>query len=337
MPISLHAARRRALALAALASTLTLTFGVGSALAADPYPSRLVTLLVPYPAGGLSDAIARALNVPLGRALGQQVIVDNLGGVSGALAAQKVLNAPADGYLVFLGSPNELILAPLANLAVKLKAEDFRMISQVTVNPLMLVARPGLPVQSTDELVAYAKAQGSKGLSYGSVGVGSMYHLLTESMAQQTNIQVTHVPYKGMAPLVQDMGGNNVDFAILPYATSFRGLQDQGRLKMVGWLGGTRSKLDPAIPAMGEGQNLKSFNHATWAGLMVSKGTPEEIVLRLNKALTEVLQDPEVRKQLSAIGSEVARPQSLDEADKLLKEDSVKFRAMAKSINLQPQ
>lgn len=327
--------RRRAVISAALAA---LAFaGASVAHAADPYPSRVVTLLVPYPAGGLSDSIARALNVSLGRALGQQVIVDNLGGVSGALAAQKVLNAPADGYMVFLGSPNEVILSPLINAAVKLKAEDFRLLTQVTVNPLVLVARSTLPVQSADELLAYGKAQGSKGLSYGSVGIGSMYHLLTESMAQQTGMQVTHVPYKGMAPLVQDMGGNSIDFAILPYATSFRGLSDQGRLKLVGWLNGTRSKLDPAVPAIGEGTALKNFNHATWAGLMVSKATPQDVVARLHKAVTEALQDPDVRRQLAATGSEVPTPQSLEEADRLLKEETTKYRAMAKAIQLQPQ
>ena len=326
----------RRLALALLSAPLA--WAATTAAAADAaYPTKTVTFLVPYPAGGLSDSIARALAGPLTKALGQQVIVDNLGGVSGALAAQKILNAPADGYMLFLGSPNEIILSPLANSAVKLRAEDFRLVTQLTINPLMLVARRDLPANTIDELIALGRKPGATPLSYGSVGVGSMYHMVTEIMAMQTGMTLTHVPYKGMAPLIQDMGGNNVDFAILPYATSFRGLSDQGRLKMVGWLGSTRSKLDPAVPAMGEGSNLKNFNHATWAGLMVSKGTPEEIVLRLNKALNEVLQDPEVRKQLSAIGSEVARPQSLEEADKLLKEDTVKFRAMAKSINLQPQ
>lgn len=309
----------------------------GAATAADPYPSRLLTLMVPYPAGGLSDSIARAISVPLGKALGQQVIVDNLGGVSGALAAQKVLNAPADGYMLFLGSPNEVILSPLANAAVKLRAEDFRLLTQLTVNPLVMVARKDLPANSIDEIVALGKSAGSKGLTYGSVGVGSMYHLVTESMAQQTGIKVTHVPYKGGAPLLQDMGGGNVDIAILPYATSYRGLADQGRLKLVGWLGDQRSKLDSTIPAFGEGKVLKNFNQQIWAGIMVKKGTPEDVAVRLHKALAEVMQDAEVRKLLEATGSEVAKTNSLGEASKLLEAETAKFRAMAKSINLQPQ
>lgn len=324
--------RRHALVLS-LCSLCVTTFAMGAARAAD---QRVVTLLVPYPAGGLSDSIARAISAALGRALNQQVIVDNLGGVSGSLAAQKVLNAPADGHMIFLGSPNEVILSPMVNAAVKLRAEDFRMLGQVAVNPLVLLTRATLPVRNADEFIAYAKTQ-DKGLSYGSVGMGSMYHLLAESMAQQTQLHVTHVPYKGMAPMVQDIGGNSIDFAILPYATSFKGMSEQGRLKLIGWLAPTRSELDPSVPALGEGKILKSFSHSTWAGLMVSRKTPEGMVVRLNKALAEVLRDPEVRRQIAATGSEAPQPQTLAEAERQLKEDTVKFRAMAKGIQLQAQ
>lgn len=323
--------RRIALAL------LPFCLAAGPAIAADPYPSKTVTFLVPYPAGGLSDAIARALAAPLTKALGQQVIVDNLGGVSGALAAQKVLNAPADGYMLFLGSPNEIILSPLANSAVKLRAEDFRLISQLTINPLMVVARKDLPANTIDELVALGKKPGAAPLNYGSVGVGSMYHMLAESMAAKTGMAVTHVPYKGMAALIQDMGGNNVDFAILPYATSFRGMSDTGRMKMIGWVSETRSPLDSDVPAFGEGKQLPTFSHRTWAGLMVKKGTPEDVVERIHKAIEVAMQDPEARKQLAATGSEIAPANSQADADKLLVSETAKFRAIAKSINLQPQ
>ena len=324
--------RRHAFVLS-FASLCVAPFAMGAAQAAD---LRVVTLLVPYPAGGLSDSIARAISAALGRALNQQVIVDNLCGVSGSLAAQKVLNAPADGHMIFLGSPNEVILSPMVNAAVKLRAEDFRMLGQVAVNPLVLLTRSTLPVRNVDEFIAYAKTQ-DKGLSYGSVGMGSMYHLLAESMAQQTQIHVTHVPYKGMAPMVQDVGGNSIDFAILPYATSFKGMSEQGRLRLIGWLAPTRSELDTSVPALGESQILKNFSHSTWAGLMVSRKTPEDMVVRLNKALAEVLRDPEVRRQIAATGSEAPQPQTLAEAERKLREDTVKFRAMAKNIQLQPQ
>lgn len=305
--------------------------------AADAYPAKPVVLMVPYPAGGLSDSIARSLNTRLSKALGQPVLVENLGGVSGAIAAQKVLNAPADGYMIFLGSPNEVILSPLSNAAVKLRTEDFQLLTPVTVNQLVMIARPDLPVRTVDELIALARANPAKPLTYGSVGPGSMYHLVTEDMAKKTRIGVSHIPYKGMAPLMQDLAGKNVDFAILPYATSFRGLADQGRLKLVGWAGNRRSKVDPAIPAFGEGTLLKDFDQATWSGIMVRQGTPAAVVARLHQALVETLQDPQVVRGLEATGAEVARVSSVEEAQRFLQAETTKFRTMAKRIDLQPR
>ena len=127
-----------------------------SASFADVFPSKVVTLIVPYPAGGVSDVIARKVNVALGKALKQTVIVENVGGAGGAIGAQKVLAAPADGYYLFQGSPNELILAPLANAAVKYKTEDFREVQRIAISPMAITARKDLPVNSADELAAYA-------------------------------------------------------------------------------------------------------------------------------------------------------------------------------------
>lgn len=302
---------------------------MGAARAAD---LRVVTLLVPYPAGGLSDSIARAISAALGRALNQQVIVDNLGGVSGSLAAQKVLNAPADGHMIFLGSPNEVILSPMVNAAVKLRAEDFRMLGQVAVNPLVLLTRSTLPVRNVDEFIAYAKTQ-DKGLSYGSVGMGSMYHLLAESMAQQTQIHVTHVPYKGMAPMVQDVGGNSIDFAILPYATSFKGMSEQGRLRLIGWLAPTRSEpgyLCARSWRRPDSEELQPFHLGRSHG---EPQTPEDMVVRLNKALAEVLRDPEVRRQIAATGSEAPQPQTLAEAERKLRKTPSNFAPWPKTFN----
>src|SRR5574343_993226 len=134
--------------------------------------------MVPYPAGGLSDVVARIVNQPLGKALGQQVIVENLGGVSGALDSNKVLHAPSDGQYLFQGSPNELILAPLANAAVKFKSEDFRLVQRIGVSPIAILARPGLPAKNTDELVALAKQSAAEAtpLPYATVG-GAWFYL----------------------------------------------------------------------------------------------------------------------------------------------------------------
>ncbi len=334
-----NAARR--LALTALVATGWL-FAAGCLLAsgsalAQGYPAKPVNLMVPYPAGGPSDAIARIFNTPLGKELGQQVLVENLGGVSGALAAQKVLGAPADGYYVFQGSPNEVILSPLANAAVKLKTEDFRLVHPVADAVMVFVTRKDLPVNSVDELIALAKKSGDKPLTYGSVGIGSLYHLILENVQAQTGITLAHVPYKGNAPLLQDIGGGQVDFAVLVYSAAMGALADQGRLKVIGQLGAQRSDLLKNVPTASEGQALKNFSYKIWTGFMVPKSTPEDVVVKLHAAIGKTLQDPGVRAQLAAQTQHPSAPMTLAESAKFFEGEAARYRAIAKQINLQPQ
>jgi tripartite-type tricarboxylate transporter receptor subunit TctC len=306
---------------------------------AQSYPAKPVNLMVPYPAGGPSDAIARIVNTQLGKELGgqQQVLVENLGGVSGALAAQKVLGAPADGYYIFQGSPNEVILSPLANAAVKLKTEDFRLVHPVADAVMVFVTRGDLGVKSVDELVALAKKSADKPLTYGSVGIGSLYHLILEDAQAKTGIKLQHVPYKGNAPLLQDLGGGQVDFAVLVYSAAMGALADQGKLKVIGQLGAQRSELLKNVPAMSETQSLKDISYKIWTGFMVPKSTPEDVVTRLHAAIGKTLQDPTVRSQLTAQTQVAATPMTLAESAKFFEAETARYRAIAKQINLQPQ
>jgi tripartite-type tricarboxylate transporter receptor subunit TctC len=306
---------------AALFAGLALAAGLA---AAQGFPNKPVNLMVPYPAGGPSDAIARIFFNPLGKELGQQVLVENLGGVSGALAAQKVLAAPADGYFIFQGSPNEVILSPLANAAVKLKTEDFRLVHPVADAVMVFVTRKDLPVGSVDELIALARKSGDKPLTYGSVGIGSLYHLIMENAQAQTGVKLAHVPYKGNAPLLQDIGGGQVDFAVLVYSAAMGGMADQGRLKVIGQLGAQRSE-------------LKNFSYKIWTGFMVPKSTPEDVVVRLHAAIGKTLQDPGVVSQLAAQTQVAAAPMTLAESAKFFEAETARYRAIAKQINLQPQ
>lgn len=319
-----------------LATSLLAATGAAS-FAQQPYPSKPVNLMVPYPAGGPSDAAARIFTVPLGNELGQQVIVENLGGVSGAIAAQKVLSAPADGYYVFQGSPNEVILSPLANAAVKLKTEDFRLVAPVSEAVMVFVARKDLPANSVDELIALARKTPERPLSYGSVGIGSLYHLLLEKVQLQTGIKLNHAPYKGNAPLLQDIGGGQVDFAVLVYSAAMGALAEQGRVKVIGQLGAQRSELLKNVPAMSETRELKDFNYKIWSGFMVPKKTPEDVVQRLHKAIGATLAEPGVRSQLAAQTQLAAAPMSLADAQKFFESETARYREIAKSINLQPQ
>ncbi|MBO9515072.1 MAG: tripartite tricarboxylate transporter substrate binding protein [Variovorax sp.] len=314
-----------------------LLLAAAGAVFAQAYPSKAVNLMVPYPAGGPSDAIARIFATPLGKELGQPVLVENLGGVSGALAAQKVLAAPADGYYLFQGSPNEVILAPLANAAVKLKAEDFRLVHPVADAAMVFVARKDLPANSVDELIALARKSKDKPLTYGSVGVGSLYHLIMEEVQHRTGTQMIHAPYKGNAPLLTDIGGGQVDFAVLVYSAAMGAMAEQGRLKVIGQLGAQRSELLKDVPTVSEGKELKDFAYKTWSGLMVPKNTPEDVVQRLHKAIGATLKDPSVRAQLAAQTQLASPAMSLAEAAKFYEAETARYRAIAKTINLQPQ
>jgi tripartite-type tricarboxylate transporter receptor subunit TctC len=306
---------------------------------AQTFPAKPVTLMVPYPAGGVSDVIARTLNVTLAKHLGQPVIVENLGGAGGAIAAQKVLNSPADGHLIFQGGPNELILAPLSNSAVKYKSEEFRLVQMITINPMAVLARKDLPVNNGDELIAYAKKAADAGtpMTYASVGPGSMYHLLGEHMSKQTGIAMTHVPYKGGAPAQQDLMGGLVDIFMTPFGKSHGQLVDDGKLKVVGVLSSERQAMFKKAPTLNESKALKGFVFEMWSGYFVRKDTPESVVQALHKALSEVANDPAVRAALEAQAMVVPRPQPLTAMNKVYSDNIARYRAIAKAINLQPE
>jgi tripartite-type tricarboxylate transporter receptor subunit TctC len=309
--------------------------GVASA---QGFPTKPVTLMIPYPAGGLSDNIARRVNVPLGAALGQPVIVENLGGASGSIAAQKVLNAPMDGYLVFQGSPNELILAPLAISAIKYKPEDFRQVHRIAVAPMAILARANFPAKNADELAAYAvkAAKDGKPMTYASVGVGSFYHLLGAKMSKQLGVDMTHVPYKGGADAQRDLFTDLVDIFITPYGLAHVELIKQGKLKAV-------AVLTPApAPAARRAQHhreqgAEDFTAEIGTGYFVKRDTPEPAVQTLHKALQKTLGDTQLRAGLYAMGQEVSPPQTLAEADKAYKAEIANYQGIAKSIGLNPQ
>lgn len=319
-----------------LASLATFSLGLAQA---QSFPSKPVTLMVPYPPGGLSDVIARTIHNTLSKHLGQPVIVENLGGASGGIAAQKVLSAPADGYYIFQGSPNELILAPLSNAAIRYKSEDFRLVQMISINPMAMFGRKDLPASNGDELVAYARKAAAEGkpLTYASVGPGSMYHLLGEHLSKLTGIPMTHVPYKGGAPAQQDLMGGLVDVFISPFGKGQVALVDDGKIKAVAVLSTERQELLKKAPPLNDSKALKGFVFDTWSGYFVHKDTPEPIVQALHKALSEVANDPSIRATLEAQAMVVPRPQPLHALGKVYSDNTARYRAIAKAMNLQPQ
>lgn len=313
---------------------------LASAACAQTFPNKPVTLLVPYPAGGLSDVIARTVNAPLGKALGQPVIVENLGGASGGIAAQKVLNAPSDGYMLFQGSPNELILAPLALSSVKYKSEDFRQIHRIALAPMAIIARGDIPANNADELVAYAQkvAKEGKPMTYASVGVGSLYHLLGEQMSKMIGVPMLHIPYKGFADGLKDLMGNQVDIFITPYGAPQVALAKDKKIKFIA---ATSPGAHPLLPQLGRTSDsksaLKNFTSEIGTGYFVKRDTPEPIVQAMHKGLQAVLGDAEYLSRMAALGQLASPLQTLDVANKAFVDETTQYRAIAKAINLQAQ
>ena len=311
---------------------------IGAATAAD-FPKRAVTVIVPYPAGGASDGSVRAYTNPLSTRLGQPVVVDNLGGAGGAVAAQKVLAAPADGYQMIFGSPNELILTPLINPAIKYKPEDFRLLQPNALASLVVLVRPGLPVDSMDELIALARKASNEGkpLSYGTTGIGSAYHLVSEDFGQRIGARLNHIPYKGGAPLVVDLAGDQVDFSLLAYQASMDALVEKSRLKILASLNPERAGMLKHLPTANESEPLKDFSFRIWGGFFVRKSTPDEVFDKLQKALAEARNDPVVQSYRDGQRLEKVPDMSPEELAKFYKDETARYQQMASKVDLKPE
>lgn len=319
---------------ATLLAGMTVAAGAVAQASSKPF-----TLMVPYPPGGVSDLIARLVSPVLARQLGQTVIVENLGGAGGAIAAQKMLNQPADGHIIFQGSPNELILTPMVIAAVKYKAEDFRPVQAITLNEMVMFARKDLPASNGDELAAYAARMAKEGrpLTFASVGTGSLYHVLGEHLSRKLGVPMVHLPCKGSAQALQELMASKVDIFISPYGKSYTELVGQGKIKAVAALSAQRQAAFISTPTLNESKALKGFVYDTWQSYFVPKDTPEQVVRALHKVLSEVLNDADLRAKLEAQAMAVPKPAALEQLARTYSEETTHFRAIAKSIKLQAQ
>lgn len=304
-------------------------------VSAQAFPSKAITFVVPYPAGGPSDFVARQLQPQLNKHLAQTIIVENVGGAGGAIGIQKVLGAPHDGYNIVLGTPMELVLAPLGIASAKFKPEDIKLIGRVGTTSMVLLTRKDLPANNLTELIAVAKQR--NGLSYGSVGPGSLYHLVGEKFAQVTGAKLLHVPYKGAAPLVSDLLGGQIDMVFMPFAGNIPGMIADGKVKAMGLTTKTPNPRHPQLVAIAAQKGFDGFEFDLWAAVGVPKNTPEDVAARLRNAFYDALQNPETRKALEATGTTLVAPMSLDELARMYTAETARYQAIAKSINLQPQ
>lgn len=304
---------------------------------AQGFPSKPLTLIVPYPAGGPADVTARQMAPALRKSLGQAIVVENIAGASGAIGIQKLLNASADGHQLLMGTPSDVILGPLALAAVKHKPEQLRLLGLASRAPLVLVGGAQQKAKSLEDLLALARRPGAQELSYGSIGPGSLYHLVGEDFAARMKLRMTHVPYKGMAPVLQDLMGGQVDIAFLPSAGNLAELVSQGKLRAYAVCHDRRLARLPDVPTVAQAIALKDFEYEIWGGLFVPRSVPAEVAQRLNDAVKEAQKDADFRNQIDASGAVPGNPVTLVEAEQFLTEQTARYRSLAQAVKLEPQ
>jgi tripartite-type tricarboxylate transporter receptor subunit TctC len=284
-----------------IATALIAALGASAAVAQD-YPSRPITLVVPFPPGGSTTIVARIVADKMSEALGQSIVVDNRGGAGGTVGSRAVAKSAADGYTILLGYTGTLAIGPTlyGNVGYDPRT-DFEPIGRIATAPNTLVVHPSLPVHSVPELIAYAKANPGK-LNYGSAGIGTVSHVCGEYFATAAGIKITHVPYKGTGPAIIDLLGGHIPMAFAPVPATHENATS-GKLRMLAVTSAVRSTLLPDVPTIAE-TALPGFEAVLRYGLVAPAGTPRAIIAKLNTALNTALTSDDVRARLALDGAE---------------------------------
>ncbi|MEC3767174.1 Bug family tripartite tricarboxylate transporter substrate binding protein [Cupriavidus sp. SS-3] len=269
---------------------------------ADSWPSQPIRWVVPYPAGGGTDVVARTVAQAISPALGKQVVIDNRPGAATIVGADAVAHARPDGYTVLTADTATLAANPSLYKKLPYNADkDFVHIGQLARFPLVLVANPNFPARTLKEAIDYAQKHPGK-VNFASPGAGSPHHLAMELFMDQTRVKMTHVPYKGAAPAVQDLLAGQVDLMFLDLASGQQNVQ-AGKLRALGVATPKRLTVLPSVPTVAEG-GVAGFEAYAWQGMVAPAGTPKAVVARLNAELVKALKTPEVQKKLEGVGVE---------------------------------
>jgi len=301
--------RRQLLHLAATAAALPSILRIARAQA---YPSRPITMIVPYPAGGLFDALARVLAELMRGALSQTVVIENVGGAGGRIAVGRVARAAPDGYTVAIGSADQFVvnaaIYPLPYDVVK----DFEPVALLISGPILIVTKPAVPAKNLKELIAWLKANNAQ-VAQGHNGSGGAQHLCGIELQRTTGASWQFVPYRGAAPALQDVIGGRIDL-MCPSPASSLAMVHSGLLRGYAVTGSTRLASAPDIQTVDEA-GFPELHISVWGGLFVPKGTPKNVIAKLHSATTTALADPAVRRQLANLGQEIVpRDQQTPEA-----------------------
>ena len=295
---------------------------------AQPYPSKPIRLVVGFAPGGAADFVSRAFQEPLGRALGQPIVVENRPGAGSSIAAEHVAKAAPDGYTVLIASPSSILVNPIITPKAGFQPlKDLVPISKVSSSPLILAVNPGVGVNSVKELIAHAKKNPGK-LNYATSGNGSAPHMAAVLFQRLAQVDMVHVPFKGGAPAVQSVlaGDTQLAFATPP---SVLPLVQAGRLRALATTSRGATSLIPGVPGMGEA-GLADYEIGFWYGFFVPAGTPPEIVRKLFDATSQVVKAPDTARVLAREGTETASSASPDEFGSFLAEDAKLWARLVK-------
>jgi tripartite-type tricarboxylate transporter receptor subunit TctC len=303
------------------------------AVTAYGYPDKPIKIVLGFPAGGGSDILLRTITPALATVLGQSIVVDNRPGAGGNLAMEMVARAEPDGYTLLMGSPGLAINPFLYEKLGFDPLHDFAPIGMVGSVQNVLVVNPSVPVQTVAELVAYAKKNPGR-LNYASSGTGTSLHLAGELFKRDTGVQITHVPYKGGGPAMNDLLGGQVEmmFNVLPSALP---QINAGKLRALAVTGATRSPSLPNVPTMLEA-GIKGYTAVTWNGLLAPAGTPPAIVRQLNLALQQVLASADTKQRFADMGQDVVMGSPQD-FTQLIQTETTKWKAVIQEAGIKAQ
>jgi tripartite-type tricarboxylate transporter receptor subunit TctC len=299
---------------------------------AQVYPNRPIRMIVPFPAGGPTDSMARIISDRLGTVLGQSVVVENRGGgAGGSIGAKAVATADPDGYTILITPGGSLTTGPAVHKNIGYDpVKVFTPVAQLIETPLIVAVHPDLPVKSLAEVVTYAKANSGK-ISWGSQGFGTAPHLLAELFKLEAGVNILHVPYRGTAPMLAAVIAGEVQLVADPGTTSLPHVQS-GRLRAIAIAGPDRHPQLPDVPTTVEAGYPK-LQAPFWLGVVAPAGTPRAIIDKLNAAFRDALSQPETRARLAAVGAEI-KIGTPEDFGRMLAMELARWSAVVKAANI---
>jgi tripartite-type tricarboxylate transporter receptor subunit TctC len=318
------------------ATAFALLAGSAPAAAQQPYPSRPITLIVPYAAGGSVDVVARVVANALGQKLSQNVIVENVAGAGGVTGTQRAARAEPDGYTLLFSVESTMAIAKLVQPHVGQydSQKDFAPISLIGTSPLVLVGKKELPASTIAELMVLLRANPGK-YSYASSGVGTSLQVAGEMINIEGKVQMVHVPYRVGSQIVTDLMGNQIDLAVLPLVMALPSYRN-GNIKIFGITESERSALAPDLPALAEQPELKNVSMTVWYGLFAPAKVDPAIIDRIYQALVAGLREPELQAKLAEVNLRVVGSSPAEFA-KFLADEITKFAAVVKAANIKAE